>query len=67
MFDLTLMTILSLLAPAVIAPLACVGCLRAIRRAESARRLTRTAPAPHIVRESAAPLAGDHVRERSVA
>ena len=68
MFNLTLTTILSLIAPAIVAPLACVGCLRAIRRAESAGRPTRSAPTPHIVLDSAAtPLAADHVRERSVA
>ena len=39
------MTILTLLAPAVIAPLGCVVFLRAIGRAEASRRATR-APAP---------------------
>lgn len=68
MFNLTLTTILSLIAPAIVAPLACVGCLRAIRRAESARRPSHSAPAPHIVLDPpATPLAADHVRERSVA
>jgi hypothetical protein len=67
MFNLTLTTILSLIAPAVVAPLACLGCLRAIRHAESTRRPNR-APAPHIVLDSAAsPLAAEPVRERSVA
>lgn len=65
MFDLT--TILTLLAPAVIAPLGCLVFLKAIARAETARRET---PAPHasIVRESAAaPVSAEAGRARQAA
>ena len=68
MFHLTLTTILSLVAPAVIAPLACLGCLWLIKRVETDRRTARSAAPPHIVLDSAAtPLAADPVGERHVA
>jgi hypothetical protein len=69
MFDLTTTTILSLIVPTIVAPLACLGCVRAIARAEAARKTARrAAPAPRIVLDSAATsVSADHVRERSVA
>jgi hypothetical protein len=71
MFDLTTTTILSLVVPTIIAPLACLAFLRAIGRVEAARKTGRkvgTAPAARIVLDpAAAPLGADHVRERHVA
>jgi hypothetical protein len=70
MFNLTTTTILSLIVPTIIGPLACLGFVRAIARAEAAR-LTARAAAPPIARivldPVAAPLTADHARERSVA
>lgn len=64
MFDFT--TILTLIAPAVIAPLGCLAILKAIGRAE-ARRRTR-APAPvEVVVDRAAPPAAEPTRARQVA
>jgi hypothetical protein len=70
MFDLTTTTILSLIVPTIVAPLACLGFVRAIARAEAARRTTRgAAPIARIVLDpvATAPLTAEHVRERSVA
>jgi hypothetical protein len=69
MFDLTTTTILSLVVPTIIGPLACLGFVRAIARAEAARTASRKAvPAARIVLDPApAPVVADHVRERSVA
>jgi hypothetical protein len=69
MFDLTTTTILSLIVPTIVAPLACLGFVRAIARAEAARKTARRAvPPPRIVLDSAAaPVSADRVRERSVA
>jgi hypothetical protein len=75
MFDLTTITILSLIVPTIVAPLACLVFVRAIARAEAARHAARKAvpavpkvPAPRIVLESpAAPLTVERVPERNVA
>jgi hypothetical protein len=69
MFDLTTTTILSLIVPTIIGPLACLGFVRAIARAEAARRTARAAaPIARIVLDPvAAPLTADRARERSVA
>jgi len=65
MFDL--MTILTLLAPAIIAPLACRFILRAIGRAEADRRPAPAPPTQIVLDSSAAPLAAEHTRARNVA
>ena len=72
MFDLT--TILTLIAPAVIAPIACLLLLRAIGRAEAKRRATPAPAQPQIrldtqiVLDSAtAPLVADRTVTRNVA
>jgi hypothetical protein len=69
MFDLTTTTILSLIVPTIVAPLACMAFVRVIARAERARNtVRRAAPATRIVLDPApAPASADHVRERSVA
>jgi hypothetical protein len=68
MFDLTTTTILSLVLPTVIAPLACLAFIRAISRAESRKADRGAAPAPRVVLDaSPAQVAGERVRERSVA
>jgi hypothetical protein len=67
MFDLA--TILTLIAPAFIALLACGLFLRAMGRAEAGRRADRPAPQPTQIVLDPGPtaLAADHTRERSVA
>lgn len=65
MFDLT--TILTLLAPAVIAPLGCLVLLKAIARAETARREEPAPPPASIVREPTAPVSAEAPRARQVA
>ena len=72
MFDLTTTTILSLVVPTIIAPLACLAFVRAIGRAEAAHNAAPepvdAQAAPAIVLDSAAaPLGADRVRERQVA
>jgi hypothetical protein len=72
MFDLTTTTILSLVVPTIVAPLACLAFVRVIARAEAARHTARkavpAAPNARIVLESpAAPLTAERVPERNVA
>jgi hypothetical protein len=71
MFDLTTTTILSLVVPTIIAPLACLAFLRVIGRVEATRKTGRVAaavPAARIMLDpTAAPLAADHLPERNVA
>jgi len=71
MFDLTTTTILSLVVPTILAPLACLAFTRVIGRAEAARKTGSRAAArraPRIVLEpSATPVSADRVQERSVA
>jgi hypothetical protein len=67
MFDL--MTIITLVAPAIIVPIACLSVLRIMGRAETTGRASRSsASAARIVLDSAtAPVAAEHARERSAA
>ncbi len=69
MFDLTTTTILTLIGPTIVGPLACLAIVRAIGRAEAARQVVRRPmPAARIVLDpAAAPVSADPVRERSVA
>jgi hypothetical protein len=67
MFDL--LTILTLLAPAVLAPPACLMLVRAIGRAEASREAppVPARPAQIVLDAAAAPVVAERVRERSVA
>jgi hypothetical protein len=71
MFDLTTATILSLIVPTIIAPLACLAVIRVIGHTEAARKVGRkatAAPAARIVLDPvAAPLGTDRLPERNVA
>jgi len=68
MFNLTTTTILSLVLPTIIAPLACLAFLRLISRAEARKAERGAAPATRVVLDAPSPsVASEPVRERSVA
>jgi hypothetical protein len=64
MFDIA--TIITLIAPAVVAPLGCVIVVRAIERAEATRRRARP-PAPAILLDSSPAASVSAERARHVA